>query len=72
MMRFSNYPELRHELARMFGLEGQLEDPSSGWQLIFVDRENDWLLLGDDPWEYVHSTFPCFSLFFSCVRSQNE
>lgn len=51
VMRFSNYPELRHELARMFGLEGQLEDPSSGWQLIFVDRENDWLLLGDDPWE---------------------
>lgn len=51
VMRFSNYPELRHELARMFGLEGQLEDQSSGWQLIFVDRENDWLLLGDDPWE---------------------
>nr|ARR29280.1 auxin response factor 6 [Cyrtomium guizhouense] len=49
--RFSNYDELRCELARLFGLQGQLEHPRSGWQLIFVDKENDWLLLGDDPWE---------------------
>ena len=49
--KFSSYDELRSELARMFGLEGQLEDPQrSGWQLVFVDRENDVLLLGDDPW----------------------
>jgi hypothetical protein len=50
--RFSGYCELRSELACMFGLEGQLEDPyRSGWQLVFVDKENDVLLLGDDPWE---------------------
>ncbi|XP_022957396.1 auxin response factor 8-like [Cucurbita moschata] len=50
--RFSSYQELREELAQMFGIEGQLEDPRrSGWQLVFVDRENDALLLGDDPWE---------------------
>lgn len=50
--RFSNYVELREELSRMFGIEGLLEDPlRSGWQLVFVDRENDALLLGDDPWE---------------------
>lgn len=50
--RFSGYHELRSELASMFGLEGQLEDPyRSGWQLVFVDKENDVLLLGDDPWE---------------------
>ncbi|KAE8722938.1 Auxin response factor 17 [Hibiscus syriacus] len=48
---FSSYNELRSELSHMFGLEGQLEDPlRSGWQLVFVDRENDVLLLGDDPW----------------------
>jgi hypothetical protein len=36
----------------MFGIKGQLEDPDrSGWQLVFVDKENDSLLLGDDPWE---------------------
>ncbi|KAF3444234.1 hypothetical protein FNV43_RR13924 [Rhamnella rubrinervis] len=50
--RFSSYPELREELAQMFGIEGKLEGPlRSGWQLVFVDRENDVLLLGDDPWE---------------------
>ncbi|CAH8349957.1 unnamed protein product [Eruca vesicaria subsp. sativa] len=57
--KFSSYNELRSELARMFGLEGQLEDPvRSGWQLVFVDRENDVLLLGDDPWpEFVSSVW---------------
>ncbi|KAK0597560.1 hypothetical protein LWI29_026493 [Acer saccharum] len=50
--RFSSYNELREELAQMFGIEGKLEDPlRSGWQLVFVDRENDVLLLGDDPWD---------------------
>ncbi|XP_074556598.1 auxin response factor 12-like [Curcuma longa] len=50
--RFSNYDELRMELGHMFGIEGLLEDPRrSGWQLVFIDRENDVLLLGDDPWE---------------------
>nr|GEV97421.1 auxin response factor 6-like isoform X1 [Tanacetum cinerariifolium] len=57
--KFSSYHELRSELGQMFGLEGQLEDPlRSGWQLVFVDRENDVLLLGDDPWpEFVSSVY---------------
>lgn len=57
--KFSSYHELRSELACMFGLEGLLEDPQrSGWQLVFVDRENDVLLLGDDPWqEFVNSVW---------------
>lgn len=57
--KFSSYHELRIELARLFGLEGLLEDPlRSGWQLVFVDRENDVLLLGDDPWpEFVSSVW---------------
>ncbi|GAB4850707.1 ADP-ribosylation factor, Arf Arf6 [Ancistrocladus abbreviatus] len=57
--KFSCYHELRSELARMFGLEGQLEDPlRSGWQLVFVDCENDVLLLGDDPWqEFVNNVW---------------
>ncbi|XP_024037280.1 auxin response factor 8 isoform X3 [Citrus clementina] len=51
--RFSSYNELREELGQMFGIEGKFEDPlRSGWQLVFVDRENDVLLLGDDPWEF--------------------
>ncbi|KAM1107937.1 hypothetical protein EV1_004606 [Malus domestica] len=57
--KFSSYQELRNELARLFGLEGELDDPvRSGWQLVFVDRENDVLLLGDDPWpEFVNSVW---------------
>nr|XP_029124496.1 auxin response factor 17 [Elaeis guineensis] len=57
--KFNSYPELRTELGRLFGLEGQLEDPMrSGWQLVFIDRENDVLLLGDDPWqEFVNNVW---------------
>ncbi|XP_042393955.1 auxin response factor 17-like isoform X1 [Zingiber officinale] len=60
--KFNSYLELRMELGRLFGLEGLLEDPlRSGWQLVFVDRENDVLLVGDDPWlEFVNSV--------SCIK----
>ncbi|KAL3616861.1 ADP-ribosylation factor, Arf Arf6 [Castilleja foliolosa] len=59
LTKFSSYHELRYELAQMFGLEGQLEDSlRSGWQLVFVDRENEVLLLGDEPWpEFVSSVW---------------
>ncbi|KAL8194017.1 hypothetical protein R6Q57_026259 [Mikania cordata] len=57
--RFNSYPELREELGQMFNIEGLREDPQrSGWQLVFVDRENDALLLGDGPWEaFVNSVW---------------
>lgn len=58
--RCKGYDELRHDLARMFGIEGQLEEPqSSDWKLVYVDPENDILLVGDDPWDE----------FVSCVQS---
>ncbi|KAK9101592.1 hypothetical protein Scep_025022 [Stephania cephalantha] len=57
---YKGYDELRHDLARMFGIEGQLDDPHrSEWKLVYVDHENDILLVGDDPWEE----------FVSCVQS---
>ncbi|KAL8136480.1 hypothetical protein V2J09_002481 [Rumex salicifolius] len=60
MTRYTNYDELRRDLARMFGIEGQLEDPQrTDWKLVYVDHENDILLVGDDPWEE----------FVSCVQS---
>lgn len=50
--RYKGYDELRHDLARMFGIEGQLEDPGrTELQLVYLDHENDTLLVGDDPWE---------------------
>ncbi|KAJ8767695.1 hypothetical protein K2173_020635 [Erythroxylum novogranatense] len=56
---YSGYDELQHDLARRFGIEGQLEDEKRiGWKLVYVDHENDVLLVGDDPWEE----------FVNCVR----
>ncbi|KAG6536238.1 hypothetical protein ZIOFF_001289 [Zingiber officinale] len=61
--RFSSYHELRRELECLFGLEGQLEDPlRSGWQLVFVDREDDILLVGDDPWHEFMSNVSCIQI----------
>ncbi|VAI12810.1 unnamed protein product [Triticum turgidum subsp. durum] len=61
--RFSSYYELRSELEHLFGLEGQLEDPvRSGWQLVFVDRENDILLVGDDPWQEFVNSVGCIKI----------
>ncbi|KVI01160.1 Aux/IAA-ARF-dimerization [Cynara cardunculus var. scolymus] len=58
--RYKGYEELRHDLALMFGIEGQLEDAQrTEWKLVYVDHENDILLVGDDPWEE----------FVSCVQS---
>lgn len=57
--RYSGYDELKQDLARRFGIEGQLEDGQKvGWKLVYVDHENDVLLVGDDPWED----------FVNCVR----
>nr|CAD1820621.1 unnamed protein product [Ananas comosus var. bracteatus] len=57
--RFRDYRELKSAIAFMFGLEGKLDDSScSEWKLVYVDYENDVLLVGDDPWEE----------FINCVR----
>ncbi|KAJ1703920.1 hypothetical protein LUZ63_003699 [Rhynchospora breviuscula] len=62
--RFSDYGELKRELARMFGLEDRvLENPvRSGWQLVFVDHEEDVLLLGDDPWQEFVNNVSCIKI----------
>ncbi|PKA57881.1 Auxin response factor 5 [Apostasia shenzhenica] len=57
--RYSGYDELKRDLVRMFSIEGQLEERQRiGWKLVYVDHENDVLLVGDDPWEE----------FVNCVR----
>ncbi|KAK3122164.1 hypothetical protein QOZ80_8BG0665930 [Eleusine coracana subsp. coracana] len=57
--RYSGYDELKHDIARMFGIEGQLSDQNRvGWKLVYEDHEKDVLLVGDDPWED----------FVNCVR----
>ncbi|EYU38831.1 hypothetical protein MIMGU_mgv1a002956mg [Erythranthe guttata] len=59
---FKNYDELRLEIERMFGLEGLLNDLGSGWKLVYVDFENDVLLVGDDPWEEFVGCVKCIRI----------
>ncbi|KAL9361731.1 hypothetical protein Peur_044516 [Populus x canadensis] len=57
--RYSGYAELKQDLARRFGIEGQFEDQQRiGWKLVYRDLDDDVLLVGDDPWEE----------FVNCVR----
>ncbi|KAG6673225.1 hypothetical protein I3843_16G101300 [Carya illinoinensis] len=60
---YSGYGELKQGLARMFGIEGQLEDRQRiGWKFVYVDNENDVLLLGDDPWEEFVNCVHCIKI----------
>uniref|UniRef100_A0A2P2M9X0 Auxin response factor n=1 Tax=Rhizophora mucronata TaxID=61149 RepID=A0A2P2M9X0_RHIMU len=63
MTRYSGYDELKQDLARRFGIEGQLEDGQRiGWKLVYVDHENDVLLVGDDPWEEFVNCIRCIKI----------
>ncbi|KZV39602.1 auxin response factor 5 [Dorcoceras hygrometricum] len=59
---FKNYDELRSEIEQMFSLKGLLNDSSSGWKLVYVDFENDVLLVGDDPWEEFVGCVKCIRI----------
>ncbi|KAF8035160.1 hypothetical protein BT93_C1251 [Corymbia citriodora subsp. variegata] len=61
--RYSGYDELKQDLARRFGIEGQLEDGQKvGLKLVYVDHENDVLLVGDDPWEDFVNCVHCIKI----------
>ncbi|XP_057824407.1 auxin response factor 2A-like [Cryptomeria japonica] len=49
LTKFEGYKELTHELEVMFNFERELEDPSKGCQLVYIDDEGDMMLVGDDP-----------------------
>eukprot|EP01018_Ginkgo_biloba_P014292 Gb_18738 [translate_table: standard] len=51
LTKFEGYTELIRELGLMFNIEGELEDPSKGWQVVYTDNEGDMMLVGDDPWQ---------------------
>ncbi|KAK4780184.1 hypothetical protein SAY87_016290 [Trapa incisa] len=50
LSRLNNYGDLLNELERLFGMEGQLRDPTRGWRILYTDSENDVMALGDEPW----------------------
>ncbi|XP_052187357.1 auxin response factor 4-like [Diospyros lotus] len=50
LSRLNGYDDLLIELERLFSMEGLLRDPDKGWRIVYTDRENDMVVVGDDPW----------------------
>ncbi|XP_040995261.1 auxin response factor 4-like isoform X1 [Juglans microcarpa x Juglans regia] len=50
LSRLNGYSDLLSELERLFSMEGLLQDPDKGWQILYTDSENDMMVVGDDPW----------------------
>lgn len=46
-----SYIGLRCMLVFFFNFEGLLDDFIKGWQLVYMDYENDVFFVGDDFWE---------------------
>lgn len=51
LAKVSNYDELFAELDNLFEFNGELKSRNKNWLLVYVDDENDKMLVGDDPWE---------------------
>uniref|UniRef100_A0A0D6QTJ1 Auxin response factor n=1 Tax=Araucaria cunninghamii TaxID=56994 RepID=A0A0D6QTJ1_ARACU len=51
LTKFNGYSDLICELENMFNIEGELQDPTKGWQVVYTDNEGDMMLVGDDPWQ---------------------
>ncbi|KAH7316362.1 hypothetical protein KP509_21G089900 [Ceratopteris richardii] len=51
LSKFDGYSQLFCALDELFQMEGELNDPSKGWQMTYTDKEGDIMLVGDDPWE---------------------
>ncbi|XP_077251364.1 auxin response factor 15-like isoform X2 [Tasmannia lanceolata] len=53
LSKLGGYNDLICELERLFNMEGLLNDPEKGWQVVYTDGEDDMMLVGDDPW-HIH------------------
>ncbi|XP_077226710.1 auxin response factor 15-like isoform X2 [Tasmannia lanceolata] len=51
LSKLDGYNDLICELERLFNMEGLLNDPEKGWQVVYTDGEDDMMLVGDDPWQ---------------------
>ncbi|CAO2812948.1 unnamed protein product [Amaranthus hypochondriacus] len=50
LSKLKSYADLIYELEKLFGMEGLLHDPAKGWRILYTDKENDVMVVGDDPW----------------------
>ncbi|XP_026448420.1 auxin response factor 3-like isoform X1 [Papaver somniferum] len=51
LTKLEGYPDLISELERLFNMEGLLNDPKKGWQVVYTDQEDEMMLIGDGPWK---------------------
>lgn len=51
LSKLDGYTDLMLELERLFDMEGLLNDPDKGWQVVYTDEEHDMLRVGDGPWK---------------------
>ncbi|KAI3688195.1 hypothetical protein L1987_81905 [Smallanthus sonchifolius] len=51
LSKMSSYHELISELESLFQMEGVLTDRDGAWRLLYMDEENDMMVVGDDPWD---------------------
>ncbi|XP_056693271.1 auxin response factor 4 isoform X2 [Spinacia oleracea] len=50
LSKLKSYADLIIELERLFSMEEVLQDPAKGWRILYTDKENDVMVVGDDPW----------------------
>ncbi|KAI7730681.1 hypothetical protein M8C21_023045, partial [Ambrosia artemisiifolia] len=51
LSKMSSYHELHSELESLFQMEGVLTRCDGAWRLLYTDKENDIMVVGDDPWD---------------------
>ncbi|KAL5730554.1 hypothetical protein ACHQM5_003360 [Ranunculus cassubicifolius] len=51
LTKLEGYDDLIRELERLFNMKGLLNDRKKGWQIVYTDRDDDMMLVGDDPWK---------------------
>lgn len=50
LTRLDGYDDLLHKLEEMFDIQGELSASLKKWKVIYMDDEDDMMLVGDDPW----------------------
>ncbi|KAL6650747.1 hypothetical protein ACP70R_009672 [Stipagrostis hirtigluma subsp. patula] len=50
LTKLSSYSDLCQKLEDMFDIQGELGSTLKKWQVVYTDDEDDFMLVGDDPW----------------------
>ncbi|KAL2938261.1 Auxin response factor 4 [Bienertia sinuspersici] len=81
LSKLRSYADLINELEHLFGMEGLLQDPVKGWRILYTDKENDVMVVGDDPWNefcdvvskiHIHTQEEVEKMTVSLVADDNQ